>query len=155
MASAVPVFFECFNMPVQSFRRIEPWGATHPFWYYTAPLVCWILFVAWGSLTTSDNLPHFDFEQFDKVEHFASYGVLAVLLWRGWVRQGSSTLFAGLIVWIVASVWGVYLEFMQRLVGYRTFDLLDAAFNAGGALLGLLTWIALIRITRKSEDRTL
>lgn len=143
-------------MQIPFFRRMGRWGAAHPFWYYTAPLVGWILFIAWGSLTTPDNLPQIEFAQFDKVEHFSCYGLLAVLLLRGWVRQGPVRLGPSLLVWLVAAAWGLYLEFMQRLAGYRTFDLWDAASNASGALLGLTAWAVLTRVIAiKNEDPAL
>jgi len=143
-------------MQTRLFCRIQRWGAAHPFLYYTAPLAGWILFIAWGSLTTPDNLPQIGIAQFDKVEHFSCYGLLAVLLLRGWVRQGPVTLAASLLVWLAAAGWGLYLEYMQRLAGYRTFDLWDAASNACGALLGLAAWAVLShRIDFKNEDPAL
>ena len=128
-------------MPVQTIHRVSRWGAAHPFWFFTAPLVGWVLLIAWGSLARPEKLPQLRFYQADKVEHFVFYGVLAVLLLRGWVRQRAVTFAACLTVEIVASGWGFYMEILQRMTSYRSFDLWDAASDALGALLGLAVWV--------------
>ena len=127
-------------MTRQTWVQFNRWGSAHPLLYYTAPLVAWIVFLCWGSLAPPSELPQFNFAQADKFEHAISYCTLAVLLLRGWVRQRPVTLGACCVIGLIASAWGLYLEFMQRMTSYRTFDLWDAASNATGALLGLIAW---------------
>lgn len=131
-------------------RRLAAWGAAHPALYYLAPLALWVIFIAWASLAPPDELPQFKFNLADKLEHALSYGVLAALMLRGWVRGGAVTLGACLLIELVAGGWGVYLEFLQRATGYRTFDLWDAASNAIGALLGLAAWSVLLAWSRRA-----
>lgn len=128
-------------MPLHAIGRFQRWGAGHPFLFYTLPLVGWVLFVSWGSLAPPDDLPQLHFNFADKLEHSSIYALLAVLMLRGWVRQGRPSAPAVLAVELIAGGWGLYLEFLQRATGYRTFDLWDAAANATGALLGLALWL--------------
>lgn len=124
---------------------MRQWGARHPFCYFTLPLVAWVVFVTWGSLTRPNNLPQLDFDYADKFEHATCYAILGILMLRGWVRGGWPAGSAGLLVVIVAALWGLYLEFMQRLTGYRTFDLWDAFWDGMGALGGVALWSLAIR----------
>lgn len=137
------------------FQRLGRWGAAHPALYYLAPLAGWVILVSWGSLAPPNDLPEIRIPQFDKLEHFTCYGVLAALMLRGWVRQGAVTLGAGLLVELVAGGWGLYLEFLQRMTGYRTFDLWDAASNALGAALGLAVWTMLASRQRRAATPAL
>src|SRR5882672_9642803 len=60
----------------------------------------------------------------DKVAHFIAYGSMTfwfALLFPGWLR-------------LVAM--GVAIEYLQRMTGYRTFDVADMAANSIGVALG-------------------
>jgi VanZ family protein len=128
-------------MPLHAIHRLQRWGAGHPFLFYTLPLVCWVLFVSWGCLAPPSDLPQFQFALADKLEHASIYVILAILMLRAWARQRRATWPAGLIVMLIAAGWGLYLEFLQRASGYRSFDLWDAACNALGAMLGVTLWL--------------
>lgn len=66
----------------------------------------------------------------DKMGHFLAYGVLA--LWFGLIRKKKLAL-----IWLLASLMGVAIEFAQALTPYRSFDTLDMLANACGALIGI------------------
>ena len=67
----------------------------------------------------------------DKIAHFVSYGSMTfwfAMLFRGRLRQvGIALAFAAM---------GVGIEYLQRMTGYRTFDVADMEANAIGAALG-------------------
>ena len=69
----------------------------------------------------------------DKIAHFIAYGSMTfwfAMLFRGRLRQiGIALAFAAM---------GVGIEYLQRMTGYRTFDVADMAANGVGAALG---WI--------------
>ena len=67
----------------------------------------------------------------DKVAHFIAYGSMTfwfAMLFRGRARQlGVALAFAAM---------GVGIEYLQRMTGYRTFDVDDMIANGIGAALG-------------------
>ena len=93
-----------------------------------------ILGVCFGSLVPGGNIPRF--MPWDKLSHFISY--LALMLWfcgmyprprYGWVAAGLLLL-------------GIGLELLQRLSGYRSFELQDMLANGLGLVLGW--WLAIM-----------
>jgi len=67
----------------------------------------------------------------DKVAHFIAYGSMTfwfALLFPGWLRQ------VAIVIAFVAM--GVAIEYLQRMTGYRTFDVADMAANSIGVALG-------------------
>ena len=67
----------------------------------------------------------------DKVAHFIAYGSMTfwfAMLFRGWVRQ--------VAIALAFAAMGVAIEYLQRMTGYRTFDVADMAANGIGAALG-------------------
>jgi len=91
----------------------------------------WILAgtIIWLSLTPAP--PHIDVEQGDKLGHFLAYGTL--MYWFCLLYKRRATRIAYAILWIAM---GVGLEFVQRALGYRTFEVYDMIANALGVLIG-------------------
>ena len=85
--------------------------------------------IVYGSVMHSP--PSLGFEQSDKLEHVGGYGL--VMFWfcqlyrARPVRLGYALGFAAL---------GVALEFVQRWLGYRSFELADMVADAAGVGLG-------------------
>ena len=121
----------------------------------------WVL-LGWGmvvAVVVLSLIPlDFDLQEGrDKVAHFVSYGSMTfwfAMLFRGWARQlGVALAFAAM---------GVAIEYLQRMTGYRTFDVADMIANGIGAALGFglvqtplgraLDWTErlLARLARKS-----
>ena len=68
----------------------------------------------------------------DKYEHVLAYSVLMFWfceLYTGWKQRA-----AYCVAWIGL---GIAMEYVQRAIGYRTFDVFDMAADAVGVLLGL------------------
>lgn len=122
-------------------RRLDRWGAGHPFLHYTLPLTAWVVFITVASLAPSSYLPQFKFDLADKVEHISCYALFGLLFLRGWAREESPTLAACLLVGAICTAWGLYLEFMQRLTGYRRFDWWDEFCSALGVAAGVGAWV--------------
>jgi len=82
----------------------------------------------------------------DKIAHFVAYGSMTfwfAMLFRGRLRQvGVALAFAAM---------GVAIEYLQRMTGYRTFDVADMAANGIGAALG---WVLAQTPARNALDWT-
>jgi glycopeptide antibiotics resistance protein len=88
-----------------------------------------VVAIVWLSLTPSP--PQVEFRESDKVGHVLAYGLLMLWFAELYVRR---IFFAfGFIA------MGVGLEFIQGMLGYRTFDVLDMLANTAGVFLG---WLA-------------
>lgn len=82
----------------------------------------------------------------DKVAHVIAYGSMTfwfAMLFRGWARQ------LGVALAFVAM--GVAIEYLQRMTGYRTFDVADMIANGIGAALG---WVLAQTPARHALDWT-
>ena len=95
-----------------------------------------VVAVAWLSLTPSP--PDIDMEGGDKLGHLLSYFLL--MFWFSQLYAQRAGYAAGFIA------MGIALEFAQRALGYRTFELHDVLANAGGVLLG---WAAARLVGRR------
>jgi VanZ family protein len=106
----------------------------------------WAATIVWLSLMPSP--PTIDIAQGDKLGHFLGYGVLMFWfcqLYRSWrVRLGYALGFVAL---------GVSLEFAQRALGTRSYELFDMLANALGVALG---WAAALlaggRLAQRSAN---
>jgi VanZ family protein len=88
-----------------------------------------VLAIVWLSVTPHPPSVHVDYG--DKLEHTLAYGVL--MFWFCQIHSRRSQRAAYGLAWIVL---GIALEYVQRLLGYRSFDVLDMAAGAAGVLLG-------------------
>ena len=97
------------------------------------------LAIGWGLVATivwlsvTPRPPDIGIEHGDKLGHFAAYG--AVMFWFCQLYPrlpGRVAYAAGFIA------MGVALEFVQRSLGYRTFEVLDMVADAVGVGLGLV-----------------
>jgi len=67
----------------------------------------------------------------DKVAHFIAYG--SMTFWFGLLFKGRARQVA---IAIAFAAMGVGIEFLQRMTGYRTFDVADMFANGIGAVIG-------------------
>lgn len=100
--------------------------------------------IVWLSLTPSP--PQFEVDQDDKLEHLAAYGLLMFWFCILYARRKVQLAYAAL--WIAM---GVGLEFAQRQLGYRMFEVFDMYANTAGVLLG---WATALILGRIAENRT-
>jgi VanZ family protein len=120
-----------------------------PNWFYTAPLILWVLIISLGSVAPPDYLPQFTVRNADKFEHTLSYALLGLLFLRAWTRQEPTGWRAVLAVWTLSFLWGAYLEVMQGLTPLRTMDVRDALANGVGVALGEILWLAIRACERR------
>ncbi len=85
--------------------------------------------IIWLSLTPSP--PQVDFPQSDKVGHFGVYGLLMAWFCLLYPRTPTRALYALGFIGL-----GIGLEYVQRMTGYRDFEVLDMVADAIGVLLG-------------------
>jgi VanZ family protein len=89
----------------------------------------WAATIVWLSL--APGLPEIDLEQGDKLGHLLSYGVL--MFWFCQLYRARGTRLAYALGFVAM---GVGLEFVQRTLGYRSYDPFDMFANALGVALG-------------------
>ena len=82
--------------------------------------------IVWLSVTPAP--PQVDVAYGDKIGHLAAYGVL--MFWFCQLYRARIFYAAGFIL------MGVALEFVQRELGYRSYEVADMFANALGVLLG-------------------
>lgn len=92
-----------------------------------------LLAIAVGSLMPDPPMP--DAPNSDKLAHLLGYACLA-----GW--WAISLPKRPLLVLLLASAFGIGIEFLQGQTAYRSFDPIDMLANSAGCLLGLLlAWL--------------
>lgn len=108
----------------------------------------WLVVFAFGALVyyCSDR-PAWDivprlFPHSDKVMHFLSYGLFAMLIFRAlWVDDTRPASTGVLVLGVIlATVYGVSDEFHQTFVPGREFSWLDMAANGAGASVAAALW---------------
>jgi len=82
-------------------------------------------------LSLIPNVPKPHVSQSDKLEHFAAYGLLMFLFCQIYGQSRTRLVYAAGFICM-----GVALEFLQRMTGYRSFEVLDMLANATGVVLG-------------------
>ncbi|MGE5432943.1 MAG: VanZ family protein [Syntrophomonadaceae bacterium] len=105
---------------------------------YVPLVLYWIvLFIA--TTLPGNDVPNLGVS--DKIEHFAAYAVLSVLLCFTYYFQKKFRLLSSrpfLMTILTVSVYGALDELHQLLVPGRSCDIRDLAADVTGALLGLL-----------------
>ena len=91
----------------------------------------WAIVAAIIWLSVTPDPPTVHVQNSDKYEHVLAYGVL--MFWFCELHTGWKQRAAYCVAWIAL---GIAMEFVQRAIGYRTFDVLDMAADAIGVLLG-------------------
>jgi VanZ family protein len=104
------------------------------------PAFIWAIIILYLSATAVPKLK-IDFLLFDpdKVNHFAAYGLLSVLMgWGIWKTEKVLKLKVLLIILIISSTYGVLMEIMQYLFfPNRYFDYGDMIANILGSIIGI------------------
>jgi len=88
----------------------------------------WVAAIVFLSLTPAP--PRIDLEGGDKLGHFFAYAVLSYWFCQFYFRRARLYCALGFVA------MGVALEFAQRAVGYRSFELADMAADALGVAAG-------------------
>ena len=86
--------------------------------------------IVWLSVTHRPPVWHVS--NGDKIQHLLAYATLSFWFGLLYPRLGARVLYAA--GWVLL---GVALEYVQRALGYRTFDINDMAADGLGVALGL------------------
>ena len=111
-------------------------------------LLAWAVAMAYLSLVPASTIPS-TLPSWDKLNHFAGYAVLALLLL--WTLTAWHALSVPLLTgaWIACNVYGLLLEILQGLMtSGRQFDGGDLLANALGALI---TCVLFCHINQRSS----
>ncbi len=106
--------------------------------------ISWLIIISFAMLTPGDKFPdthYFDFQ--DKLIHLICFAGLSFLwcgvgLIKSELPKGKNRLIFNFIVFGLAI--GIGLEFLQKFIPYRTFDIMDMIVNEIGGILGLLAY---------------
>ena len=101
------------------------------------PAVLWAVFIFGLSAMPNVNLPEewFDLFSIDKLAHAFVYGVLTLLIIRGYALGNKWTQRSTVFAVIIASIFGISMEIMQySFFPNRYFEFLDIIANICGAI---------------------
>ena len=88
----------------------------------------------------------------DKLEHFAAYGVLAVLAWFAVPNHDDGARRRQAMIGLV--LYGIALECVQFFIPGRFFSLWDILANCGGVLAAYIgMWMVTHRFRGEAPDR--
>jgi len=96
------------------------------------------LAIGWGLVATivwlsvTPRPPDIGIEHGDKLGHFAAYGGVMFWFCQLYPRWATRMAYAAGFITL-----GIALEFVQRWLGYRSFEVLDMVADAVGVVLGL------------------
>jgi VanZ family protein len=88
----------------------------------------------------------------DKLGHGVSFALLAMLLaWVVWLASRRMT-FTGIVaIGVVVVLYGAFDELTQPFVG-RSCDMYDWLADAGGIVLGLMTWACVAFFVQRQRE---
>ena len=102
----------------------------------------WAAAIVWLSLTPAP--PEVDLSHGDKLGHFGAYGLLMFWFSRLYLRTRTRLACAAGFI-----AMGIALEFLQGLLGTRTYELYDVYANTLGVLVG---WAAALVVPRAATS---
>ena len=117
------------------------------------------LVLYWLILLTLTTLPGADLPDIgvvDKVNHFVAYFGLAVLLSLTLLLQTKYELFyrkAFLFTFLIIIIYGALDEIHQIFIPGRSADILDWLSDAGGAFIGLLLVLLLVKMFKYKSSK--
>jgi len=108
--------------------------------------VIWAAVIGVLMLLPQDAFPESKLLSYDKLAHVAVFAGLSFLLCLGWIRRQTKTAIKSYgIPLTICIVYGSLLEFLQRFVPGRMFDLYDFIANFTGGLVGVIIFSIFIR----------
>jgi VanZ family protein len=111
------------------------------FLIYWLPLILYCLFIYIQSANPSpEQIPSIPF--FDKVLHFAAYGIMGILFYRAYqtLRIKNNIKMLMLLSMVSASLYGISDEIHQSFVPFREAEVADAIADIIGAVSGVLLY---------------
>jgi VanZ family protein len=104
----------------------------------------WALVVVIIWLSVTPRPVEVPVEQGDKLGHLAAYGAMMFWFCLLYARSRTRAAYAAGFI-----AMGVALEFVQRALGYRSFEIADMVADAAGVLLGWGLALAVAPLVRR------
>jgi len=115
------------------------------FWKYNIWGIIWLLVIFLACSTPGEQLPPSPFIDFDKLVHLFFYGVLQLLLLRGFNKQTRYPVLQKHhvpIAFLFSSFYGTGIELWQGFVlRNRSCDVGDMIANIIAVILSTLVWV--------------
>ena len=106
---------------------------------FLALALLWTIGITVACLVDMSDVPAANVENIDKLAHLSFYAVFAILWFLYLENRIESTPKLFLIVFMLAVIFGVFIEFCQStFTANRQADVNDAIANTIGATIGLL-----------------
>ena len=108
-----------------------------------SPLFIWIVLIFIGSLTKENRLDILRIpEGTDKLVHFFTFFILALLIGRTLLLKGKTfdCIVLGFWLVLVPFLYGLFIEFCQIFIATRSFSGLDILANLGGTATALFVY---------------
>ena len=143
------------DSPPGYWRGLHKWGVRNPKYYYIAPPSVWAVLIyvlSLAPISTPEPVAAWELPNLDKLIHAAFYGMLALLILRGWQREKMPPLGLHGFVFALCMVFGIMIEIHQGLIPYRSFEGFDIVADAVGAAGGLVVWhLAMVRWGKRTR----
>ncbi len=107
---------------------------------YTALTIIWAVLLTILLLMPGDNIPEQDFlPGFDKLVHVGIFGIFSFLFVNTIKKSGKHRIQRSKLIFsfFVTFLYSVALEYCQRFVPGRSFDISDLLANGIGIIVGL------------------
>lgn len=116
---------------------------------YSLPAILWAVLILILTLFPGQYIPPpvtlWDFIGVDKIVHAVLFGVLTILLTRGFRKQYTYSrlrYYAALVAVVLSLIYGASTEIIQgNFMKDRYFEFFDMLANATGCILGLIILI--------------
>ena len=112
--------------------------------------IFYLTLIALLSLLPTSSFPDISyFSGEDKIIHFGMYAGLGFM--ACWSLNISSNRFKSYpLLLLFVFMWGVLMEILQRLMANgRSLEFMDMLANLGGAIVGLLAYIYMVKINKQ------
>lgn len=121
-------------------------------WRYHVFTLIWAVIIAILTLSPGRSMPDSPFRNIpylDKIVHAGIFALLSFLMARGIIKQysGHKTKYACFAGFTITISYGAAIEYLQKLVPGRSFELNDLIANTTGALLGIAACYFLLKLT--------
>ena len=123
---------------------------------YFFPAIIWALIVLFLTLTPGQFFPKVDYWSITSLDKYIHFGIFFIqvwlLLWGEKRRKDHLAMHNYIIPFMLGTIFGIAIEYIQIMVPHRSFDVEDMIANSIGAALGAITFAIAIKIRRKKRN---
>lgn len=114
--------------------------------FYT---ICWAIIILIVSIVNVGTNANIEIHVIDKIVHTGMYGLLALLMIVGFLKQRSSNYIrfnAIRLSVIITTMYGISIEIVQSFIPERGFDWVDMIANTIGAFIGFGLFVLIYKL---------